>query len=84
MRIHRPRLVPRLVIPAIMAIAAATAVLFWSGRYVRMNGQSKVPRNDPKAKECLKRESLAIHALVHTKKKEKKNFIHCAYTGKQY
>lgn len=64
MRIPRPSLIPRLLLLAIIAtVAAAVPLLFWSRRYALISGsEEKVHSSSSKAKDCLKRESLALHS----------------------
>ena len=64
MRIPRPSLIPRLLLLAIITtVAAAVPLLFWSRRYALISStEEKVHSSSSKAKDCLKRESLALHS----------------------
>ena len=64
MRVPRPSLVPRLLLLTIIAtVVAAVPLLFWSRRYALISSsEGKVHSSSSKAKDCLKRESLALHS----------------------
>ena len=64
MRVPRPSLVPRLLLLTIIAtVVAAVPLLFWSRRYALISSsEEKVHSSSSKAKDCLKRESLALHS----------------------
>ena len=64
MRIPRPSLIPRLLLLTIITtVVAAVPLLFWSRRYALISStEEKVHSSSSKAKDCLKRESLALHS----------------------
>lgn len=67
-KMRRPRLLhlPRLALLFIIATTAAAALL-WSRRYLRPGAQQKMHSGSPRAKECLKSESLAPYPCPHTR-----------------
>lgn len=56
--------IPRFLLLAIIA-TAAIVLFFWSPRHMPSSIRQKILTGTPKAKECLKRESLR---LLHTRR----------------
>ena len=71
MRIPRPLQVPRFALLIIITTAAAVSLLFWSRRYVKTISRQSMGNSSSKAKECLKRQSLAPHNRIYIHNKGK-------------